>query len=165
MISAEEALDRFLRSTASMLVLLEGVSDATWRRRPGDAWSLAETIEHVVTTDRKTLTRLDRGTAPLPAGASRFPDDQITEGMFHGVPAPPGIAEPAGVFATVADGLAALGDVRDGVAAHVRRAGEGLRGVAVAHPVFGLFDGVQWVLFLAAHTDNHRPDVARLVGA
>ena len=26
----------------------------------------------------------------------------------------------------------------------------------------GMFDGVQWILFLAAHTDNHIPQLRRL---
>jgi hypothetical protein len=28
--------------------------------------------------------------------------------------------------------------------------------------VIGVFDGVQWVLFVGAHTDNHIPQLRRL---
>jgi len=31
-----------------------------------------------------------------------------------------------------------------------------LRAYGVAHPVFGLMNGMQWVLFAAAHTERHR---------
>ena len=92
MVPADEALDRFLRSTASVLALLDGVSDETWRRRPGSgAWSLAETVEHVMMTNRGTLALL-RGAptgSPLAPDAPRFPDDRITADMFRGVPPPP----------------------------------------------------------------------------
>ena len=95
------------------------------------------------------------------AGVARMPDAQIVEGMFRGVPAPPGAAEPTGRFATRADGAAALLAVRDGVVDCVRSHGDRLREIGFPHPVFGPFDGVQWVLFLAAHTDNHIPDLRR----
>jgi hypothetical protein len=72
------------------------------------------------------------------------------------------LAEPTGRFATRSEGASALIAVRDGVAAAVRNDGERLRAFGFEHPVFGTFDGVQWVLFLAAHTDNHVPQLQRL---
>jgi hypothetical protein len=31
-----------------------------------------------------------------------------------------------------------------------------------AHPIFGLLDGVQWLLFAASHHDNHTRDLVEL---
>jgi len=31
-----------------------------------------------------------------------------------------------------------------------------LRECALTHPAFGLFDGAQWLLFVAVHTRQHR---------
>src|SRR5262249_36282184 len=150
MIPAAAAVERFLRSTGSFLALLDGISDDRWRTRPaGEEWSPAETVEHVVLTNRATLRRLQHleDASPI-ADAVRLPDAEIVEQMFHGVPAPPGLAEPTGRFATRAEGTTALTTVRDGVAESVRRGGDRLRAIGFMHPVFGMFDAVQWVLFL-----------------
>lgn len=162
--TSEEALARFLQSTASFLALVEDVGDARWPVRPaGEEWSPAETLEHVVLTDRATLRRLRQLDDGVPmTDAARFPDVRIVEAMFRDVPAPPGLAEPTGRFGTRAEGVAALTTVRDDLARCVRSESHRLRAVGFVHPVFGTFDGVQWVLFLAAHTDNHIPDLRRL---
>lgn len=159
-IPSREALARFLASTAAALAQLDGVSDADWRACPdGEPWSLAQTIEHLVVTNQATLGRLRAKHRP---GPPSMPDDAITARMFDGVPPPPGVPEPTGRWSARADGVAALIEVRDAITAEVQTKGDALRDVAAPHPVFGLFDGVQWVLFAAAHTDNHRPQLERL---
>lgn len=37
-----------------------------------------------------------------------------------------------------------------------------LRAHGLPHPVFGDFDGIPWILFAAAHTDNHLPQLREL---
>src|SRR5262249_14754032 len=128
-----------------------------------EEWSPAETVEHVVMTNRATLRRLRQADDALPmADTRRFPDADIVEQMFHGVPAPPGLSQPTRSFAAARDGTGALTAGRDGVVESVRIDGDRLRAIGFMHPVFGMFDGVQWVLFLAAHTDNHIPQLRRL---
>jgi hypothetical protein len=52
-IDAAEAVARLERSTGAFLEVLDGVSEREWDvRPPGEAWSLEETVEHVVITDR-----------------------------------------------------------------------------------------------------------------
>jgi hypothetical protein len=158
MIPADQALRRFVESTDALLALIDSVGERWSERVPGEEWTRAQIVEHVVQTNRATLTRLrglDQAT-PM-AGVPRFPDERIDERMFQGVPAPPGLPEPTGRFATGADGAAALRAVRDDVVACVRTEAGRLRDVGFTHPAFGTFDGVQWVLFLAAHTGNHVP--------
>jgi hypothetical protein len=81
--------------------------------------------------------------------------------MFAG-PAPPGLAEPTGRFATRAEGIAALIEIRDELVAWVQATTADLRAHGLPHPAFGVFDGVQWILFAAAHTDNHQPQLRAL---
>ena len=165
MVDTADAVERFERSTRSFLGALDGVSERTWRLRPaGEAWSLAETVEHVVLTDRSVRARLQQLlAAPLPAGAPRFDDAAISAGMFETAgPAPPGLAEPKGRFATRAEGIAALIEVRDELVAWAHATTADLRVYGLPHPVFGVFDGVQWLLFAAAHTDNHLPQLRAL---
>jgi len=70
--------------------------------------------------------------------------------------------EPKGRFATRAQGIAALNEVRDELVAWARATTADLRAHGLPHPVFGVFDGVQWILFAAAHTDNHLPQLRAL---
>jgi len=159
------AVERFERSTRAFLDALDGVSERTWRVRPaGEAWSLAETVEHVVLTNRSVRTRLQQLlSATFPAGVRRFDDAAISAGMFATAgPPPPGLAEPTGCFATCAEGIAALTEIRDELVAWARAATADLRAHGLSHPVFGVFDGVQWILFAAAHTDNHEPQLRAL---
>jgi hypothetical protein len=47
-------------------------------------------------------------------------------------------------------------------AAWARATTADLRAHGLPHPVFGVFDGVQWILFAAAHTDSHLPQLRAL---
>lgn len=165
MIDAEAALAQFEQSTRAFLQLLEGVSERQWRvRPPGETWSLAETVEHVVLVDRSIHATLQRVlAAPLSASAPRFDDAAISSDMFAtAAPPPPGVGEPKGCFTTWEQGLAALIEVRDELVVGARGTTADLRAHGLPHPVFGVFDGVQWILFAAAHTENHLPQLRTL---
>lgn len=165
MIDVPGAVDRFERSTRAVLDALDGVSEQAWNLRPAGAeWSLAETVEHVVLTDRAVRARLEQlSSRPLDADTKRFDDAAICSEMFATAgPPPPGLAEPKGCFGTPGEGMAAFTEVRDEIVAWVRSSRADLRAHGLPHPVFGVFDGVQWILFAAAHTDNHLPDLCEL---
>jgi hypothetical protein len=160
-----DAVARFERSTRSFLDTLDGVSDGAWRvRPPGETWSLAETVEHVVLANRLVRARLARLLeAPLPPGTPRFEDAAICARMFEtAAPPPTDAAEPKGCFGTRTEGTAALVEIHDELVAWSRGTAADLRAYGLRHPVFGVFDGVQWILFAAAHTDNHLPQLRAL---
>ena len=164
-IDAPEAIARLERSTRSLLDALDGVSEPAWCLRPaGEAWSLAETIEHIVLADRLVRARLaGLLAAPFAPGTPRFDDAAISADMFEGAAPPPtDLAEPKGRFATRIEGIGALVEIREELVAWVHGTAVDLRAYGVAHPVFGVFDGVQWILFAAAHTDNHLPQLRAL---
>ncbi len=152
MVSPSDAGKRFLASTEEALSLLDGLTREQWSHRPdGEEWSLAETVEHVVLTNEATLGLLGRPLFSMPR----------PESMFRG-PAPPGLAEPKGRYESSQRGIEALTATRDAIVERVIAEEGRLRDFALPHPVFGPFDGVQWVLFVAAHTDNHIPQLRRL---
>jgi hypothetical protein len=164
-VDAADAVARFERSTRSFLGVIAGVSERAWRLRPtGEAWSLAETVEHVVLADRLVRARLAQLlAAPFPPDTPRFDDAAISAGMFDGAAAPPtDLAEPKGRFATCTEGIAALVEIHEELVAWARGTATDLRAYGLHHPVFGIFDGVQWILFAAAHTDNHLPQLRAL---
>jgi hypothetical protein len=157
-IKAADAAARFDRSTYSFLGALDGISEGAWRLRPtGEAWSLADTVEQVVFTNRLVRARLRQLlAASLPPGTPRFDDAAISAGMFEtGAPPPIDLAEPKGRFGRLAEGIGALVQIHDDILAWARGTAADLRAYGLPHPVCGVFDGVQWVLFAAAETDNY----------
>ena len=165
MINAADAIAQFERSTRSFLHTLDGISERAWQLRPtGEAWSLSDTVEHVVLANRGVRARLAQLlAAPFPAGKPRFDDAAISAGMFDGAAPPPtDLAEPKGRFASRAEGIAALAKIQEELVAWARGTEADLRAYGLLHPVFGVFDGVQWILFAAAHTDNHLPQLRAL---
>ena len=165
MIDAMDAVARFEISTRSFLGALDGVSERAWRLRPtGEAWSLSDTVEHVVLADRLVRASLAQVLAsPLLPGTPRFDDAAFSAGMFDAAAPPPReLAEPKGRFATRGEGIAALVGIQDELVAWGRGTAADLRAFGLPHPVFGVFDGVQWILFAAAHTDNHLPQLRAL---
>ena len=130
MIDAADAIARLERSTRSFLDALNGVSEEAWRLRPTiKEWSLAETVEHVVLTNRlvrATLKKLLE--VPLPPSTPRFDDAAINATMFD-VAAPPRIdlAEPKGRFATRTEGIRALVEIHEELVAGARETTPDLR--------------------------------------
>jgi hypothetical protein len=141
------------------------VSDVQWRTRPaGHAWSIGETAEHVASASGNVAERLARKllASPFPAGVPRFDDAAIAPAMFDTDAPPPPLALPTGRFARPEEGVAALRAACDALAAFALRTTADLRAYGLPHPLFGPFDGVQWLLFAAAHTENHAPDLRAL---
>jgi hypothetical protein len=156
--TANSALESMQRSTRCFLDLVGGVSDSQWRLRPTDQeWSMAETVEHVVLSNRAILTALGKLIAtPLAEGAKRCDDALLSVDMFRGPHPQPALAEPTGRLATRFEGVTALAATRDALRSWVNLTREiDLRGHGLPHPLFGAFDGVQWILFAAVHTDSH----------
>lgn len=172
-IDREGALARVREATDRFLVLLGEHADATWTRRPdAESWSAAEHAEHVLLSNRLIERVLARGLRPLAPGTPLPPDDAMPS-LFARELAPGArealaAAEPTGALG---DRVAALDALREQASGVLRAAGgrtsEELRALGAPHPIFGPFDGVQWLLFAAAHTDQHRGQVeaARLAGA
>jgi len=158
------ALDAVRRSTRSFLALFDGVSDRAWRWRPaGEEWSIGQTVEHVVLSDRAILARLAAlPAAPLASDAARCDDAFISDAMFRSAGPAPALAPPKGRLATRAHGIAALCGACDGLVAWASATDADLRGFGLPHPIFGTFDGVQWLLFAAAHTENHAAQLRTL---
>jgi hypothetical protein len=158
----ELVLTELAGTTEGFLTALEGVDEATWRHKPApERWSVAEIAEHttvVLQSIAKLLTR-KLLSLPLPPreSAPRISDDQIVRLMFdrskrRDAPAP---MNPTGRFADLAATVAAFTQARDQLDAFVRGTEADLRAYGAPHPILGTLDGVQWLLFAAAHTERH----------
>jgi len=123
---------------------------------------MAEVTEHVTFTNRGICGLVSgslRSLAPEEATALR--DHEITTRLFDGAAPPPGPG-PTGTWNDVA---AARREFEASMRALVELAsddGLDLRAGGYEHPVFGLMDGVQWLLFAAGHTESHRAEITEL---
>ena len=141
--------DRFTTTVGAM-------SARQWSyRAPSGGWSVSEVTEHVAIANQGVFRRLSRGLeTPLrnPLGVT---DDEIPY-LFYLGDEPPNVATPTGTWTDADDGATTF---RASAQALIDWAAESeldLRSYGASHPVFGLMDGVQWLLFASAHTERHR---------
>lgn len=163
MATTREAAIEHLREVLDQFLAQLAVDDeAQWHHRPSEGeWSLADAAEHVAKSNRLMERVLARGLVPRDPGASRMDDSEIPTLLDRELgPAPP-LSEPTGRWSTRRELLPAL---RDACEALLRatdgRTTEDLRSLGAPHPLFGPFDGMQWLLFAAVHTERHARDLA-----
>ena len=132
-------------------------TSAQWafRPKPG-AWSMGDVAEHVTIATQNMAKRL-RALAPLERAPDVI-DDEIPY-LFYRGDEPPNVATPTGTWTQWADHAetfrAATAAIREAALA------EGLRTRGAPHPLFGMLDGEQWLIFAGAHIERHR---SQLIG-
>jgi uncharacterized damage-inducible protein DinB len=150
---------------ASERFLAEGATASakqwTFRPMPGQ-WSMAEVTEHVAIANQGILRVLSQHLQGSGLGAAKpdVIDDEIPY-LFYRGEEPPNVGTPTGTWTALPEAAKAFGASVQPLLDWVAAADFDLRQCGVPHPVFGLMDGVQWLLFAVAHTERHR---AQLVG-
>lgn len=172
-VGGEKALARLREASDRLLALLAEHRGDAWTRRPASgAWSAADHAEHVIASNAQFVRVLSRGLRPLPPGTTRI-DDAAIPVLLEREVAPEqrtllAATDPTGTLTDSEAALAAMGaSVETLLRAADGRSSAELRGVGAPHPIFGPLDGVQWLLFAAAHTEQHRGQIAaaRLAGS
>jgi hypothetical protein len=144
----------FLRS-------IEGTPVDRWLFSPSaGVWSVGETAEHTAAVFRgiQRLLSTKLLEQPLPPGAgSPTSDEFIVRAMFdrstrRNAPEP---VLPRGRWTNQADLVAAFTDSRDQLTAWLAQVTVDLRRYSSKHIALGELDGVQWLIFVAAHTERH----------
>ena len=139
-------------------------SAAQWSARPAsDAWSVAHVAEHVAISNRGILATLGKRVAanPLAGRAPAVLDLEIPY-LFYRGEEPPQVATPTGAWTQPA-ALDALDASSQALLDWAEDCALDLRAVGAPHPAFGLLDGIQWLLFAAAHMERHRAQVLGLL--
>lgn len=148
----DEATERFVD-------VLAGLDAATWTAIPAGArWSMSEVLEHVTITNGLIMSLLERGLEPIGDHAPEVTDDEMPY-LFYRGEEPPHLATPTGTWTDLDEAVTALRASADVIADWARNSDLDLRRHGLPHPVFGLFDGFQWVRFAAVHTLRHRADL------
>jgi hypothetical protein len=151
-----EAAERFAAECAR-------ATDGQWSfRRDATQWSMAHVTEHVALSNRNIFQMLSKHLlhSPRDGRSTGVIDVEIPYLFYRGGDEPPNVAAPTGTWTKAAAAEALLDGARAIVEWSGRVDGE-LREAAIAHPVFGLLDGIQWLLFTTAHMERHR---AQLIG-
>lgn len=150
------ATERFLGECAR-------VTDAQWSSRPAPAqWSAAQVAEHVALSNRNIGRMLTKRllVSPIADRATDVTDAEIPY-LFYRGDEPPDVAAPTGDW-TKERAAQELDASVGAIVEWTLGTNADLRSVGIAHPVFGLLDGVQWLLFAAAHTERHRAQILGL---
>ncbi len=156
----DQARAELIRNYQALVTELGRVRAEDWERS-GTGWSAAQILEHLIRVERSTLGAIQ--TAP-PSPETNQERDRLVglaRRRTRKVESPP-FARPTGEpipreelmgrFATARD--ASLAWLDDPLVDH--------RQHAQPHPFFGILDGYQWLLFLAAHGDRHLEQLKEL---
>jgi uncharacterized damage-inducible protein DinB len=139
-------------------------TDDHWGFQPagdGDrAWTISQVVEHVTGANERLLRVLGNVvTSPRRNQALDFEDEDMPFIFYGGGgPAPPGLKPPTGTRAKD-DSITAYRATAQAILDWYDAVDVDLRACASVHPAFGLFDGAQWLLFAAVHTQQHRGQI------
>lgn len=158
----ERVLQELGATGEGFLKALEEVGEAEWGFKPApDRWSVAEAAEHTTVVldsiTRMVTTKLLEQPLPPRESSPRTTDDQIIRLMFDRSKRrdAPSTTLPTGRYASRDETVAAFIAARDRLADWVAATDADLREFGSPHPALGKLDGVQWLLFVAAHTERH----------
>jgi len=169
MTDTTQVLESLAASTRGFVAALDGVTAAEWGASPAPGkWSIGETAEHtaVVLRGIERLCRTKLLDMPLEANsaAARISDADIVRLMADRSRAieAPDMVKPKGRWATQEEFAAAFTTSTEGLMAWAREHSAELRTVGAPHPILGTLDGLQWLEFVAAHTNRHARQVEAL---
>lgn len=149
------------RTTDHFLESLQGVPPERWGWTTAPTiWSVGQAAEHTAGVfqgiQRMMAKKLLQ--SPLAEGAApAVKDERILQAMMNRgkkYPAPE-FALPTGRWASREVLEADLRASRQALLEWIEGVEVDLRGYGLPHPIIGLLDGVQWLLFAAAHTERH----------
>jgi hypothetical protein len=158
---------QYLVSTRDDLLQAAGIpDDSQWHFKPApDCWSIAEILEHLVLIEGR-VHAIVGGMPDAPAASPDRMDSQVDKLILANVPSrstkvqaplpvtPSGRWSPAEARDLFIENRARTVDLL--------AAAPSLRGHVLPHPLFGPWDGYQWILATAAHTARHTSQITEI---
>jgi DinB superfamily len=164
-LTSTEVRDAVERAERRFVEACLSATDEQWLFQPraGErSWNMPQIVEHVATANRNMLPALRDRLVTSPRGHRNldFEDEDMPYIFYGGGGTPPaGLEEPSGEQSNKAEGVAAFQASVRAILDWYDCVNVDLRDCALAHPAFGLFDGAQWMLFVAVHIQQHRGQV------
>ena len=162
MTETDDALVALAKATVDFLATLDGVGAEEYLASPGPGrWSLAENAEHTAvvirSAERLLTTRLLQQPLAVDDPARRVRDADLPRFLADRMRAidAPEFVRPKGRWPIRHEMTSALEAATAGIVNWARATPADLRSFGVPHPIFGPMDGIQWINFLAVHTDRH----------
>lgn len=162
-------LDDLRASTAEFLATLDGLTRTEWTWKPApETWSVYEIAEHTCTVQRGIERLFTTKILEQPFGEEvpppRWSDDEVVRMMSEGTGPlrAPEMVRPKGRWTTREEIAAAFTASTEALVAWVRSHDVDLRGYGSSHPMLGMMDGEQWLVFVAAHARRHARQVRDL---
>lgn len=159
-------------NAARLRAALASVPDAAWAARPApEAWSVAEVVEHLVLVEAGIGRLLAERLPAAPDDPDPAPDvmeARIRAAMANRVEIrvkSPEPFVPTGRWPSPAALREAMEATRTATLAFARTTTLPLRARRAPHPRFGPLDGVQWLVFTAAHADRHLAQLRETLAA
>jgi hypothetical protein len=156
-------------STRDFIAALDGVTAAEWDAHPlPGRWSVGETAEHTAVVlhgiERLCSTRMLAMPLAADDPSRRVQDGELVRRMGDRIRAltAPDMVKPKGRWATREELIRDFAASSDALIAWAREHSSVLRTIGAPHPIFGPLDAVQWLEFLAAHTNRHAQQVAEI---
>jgi hypothetical protein len=146
----------------SVNAAVAGLTDAQWRFLPSPAsWAVADIVEHLAKSERAVQSLVTQVLVKQPVVAlshrTRVKDMAIVLAVhnrdvkFQAAE----LVRPEQAWETTAGLIGQFQGLRTGTLEYVGQTADDLRGRLADHPVIGVIDAYQWLLFLGAHTDRH----------
>jgi len=156
-------------ATDEFLSTLSDLTPAQWSWKPGPAiWSLQEVAEHTCVVQKGVERLFTRQLLDQPltseTAAPRWQDSDLPLLLGEGARPvrAPEMVHPKGRWTTREQIAAALATSTEKLTGWVRNTPADLRAYGSTHPLLGMLDGVQWLIFIAAHTRHHARQVHRV---
>ncbi len=158
----DDNIERLLRrSTDRFIDGIAGTSEAQFLSHSGPGhWSASEITEHLAIANRGIHARLTKGLETL-ASPGSVADDEIPY-LFYRGDEPPNVSTPTGSWTDIDRAIEEFAGTAERLISWHAGSDRDLRACGAPHPVFGVLDGHQWLLFAQAHIERHRAQVIGL---
>ena len=155
-------------SQQSMLETLEEVSEEAFLQRPDeDTWTVAEVVEHVVSIERGILLRIKKMGNSGEFSAEETP--QSNEELLNLISSrelkvkAPEAVHPKGRYTHKSQAVEAFTSSRKEIQEFIQTTELPLEKICFPHPRFGVFNGYNWLVFLAGHSLRHVEQIRELI--
>lgn len=162
-----EILEHLQKSRADLLHLVSDINDADFMKKPSkEVWSIAEVVEHLVLIDESLFNSILHKAENVPdTTPETVPNDKILyvvpNPKYGKVTAPKNLV-PQSTYNSKDEALMAFNTNRDRIENFVKTTDLPLQRVAFRHFALGLLNGMNWLVFIAAHCQRHINQIRNL---